>query len=79
MSSVVDYQDRFKALLPRAGALTEAQRVQIFTAGLQPLLSLDVEVHNPQSLAFAMSLARKLELREQCATAVAPPPAPPRE
>lgn len=71
--SVVDYQDRFQALLPRAGRLTEAQRVQLFTAGLQPPLSLDVEVHNPQSLSVAMSLARKLELREHLAAPAAPP------
>jgi len=63
--SVEEYQDRFQALLPRAGHLDEAQRVQLFTAGLQPPLSLDVEIHNPQTLAAAMSLARKLALRDQ--------------
>ncbi|KAI4302130.1 hypothetical protein MLD38_037914 [Melastoma candidum] len=72
-STVAEYQDRFQALLPRAGRLDEDQRVQLFTAGLLPPLSFDVEVHNPQSLAGAMSLARKLELREQYA---APPPQP---
>ena len=69
--SVADYQDRFQALLPRAGPLDEAQRVQLFTGGLRPPLSLDVQVHNPQSLAAAMSLARQLELREQYTS---PPP-----
>ena len=64
--SVEEYQERFQALLPRAGRLDEEQCVQLFTGGLQPPLSLDVEVHNPQSLAVAMSLAYKLELREQC-------------
>jgi len=64
-STVADYQDRFQALLPQAGALDEAQRVQLVTSGLLPPLSLDVQVHNPQSLAAAMSLARQLELREQ--------------
>ena len=73
-TSVVDFQERFEALLPRAGYLSEAQKVQLFTAGLQPPLSLDVEIHNPQSLAVAMSLARKLELRDQCAAATAPTP-----
>ncbi|KAM3243961.1 hypothetical protein ACQJBY_055715 [Aegilops geniculata] len=72
-TSVVDFQERFEALLPRAGILSETQKVQIFTAGLQPPLSLDVEIHNPQSLAVAMSLARKLELRDQCALTSAPP------
>ncbi|XP_066163758.1 uncharacterized protein [Oryza sativa Japonica Group] len=83
--SVVDYQDKLEALLPRAGKLTEEQRIQIFTAGLQLPLSLDVEIHNPQTLVFAMSLARKLELRNQCVAPAAPPrhnqrgllPAPP--
>ncbi|KAG8061643.1 hypothetical protein GUJ93_ZPchr0003g18451 [Zizania palustris] len=70
--SVVEFQDRFEALLPRAGTLTEAQKVQLFTAGLLPPLSLDVEILNPQSLAMAMSLARKLELRDQCAAAALP-------
>ena len=73
-TSVVDFQERFEALLPRAGYLSEAQKVQLFTAGLQPPLSLDIEIHNPQSLAVAMSLARKLELRDQCATASGPLP-----
>ena len=63
--TVIEYQDRFQALLPRAGPLDEVQRVQLFTGGLLPPLSFDVEVHNPQTLAGAMSLARKLELREQ--------------
>lgn len=39
--------------------------MQLFTGGLLPPLSLNVQVHNPQSLAAAMSLARQLELREQ--------------
>lgn len=46
-NSVIEYQDKFDALLPRAGTLTEEQRMQIFMAGLQPPLSLDVEIHNP--------------------------------
>jgi hypothetical protein len=36
--------------------------------GPLPPLSLDIRVHNPQSLAAAMSLARQLELREQYAS-----------
>jgi hypothetical protein len=72
--SVIKYQDRFEALLPRAGALTEAQKVQLFTAGLQPPLSLDVEIHNPQSLTVTMSFAHKLELRDQCTGASTPQP-----
>ena len=75
--SVVEYQDRFESLLPRAGTLSEIQEAQIFTAGLQPPLSLDVEIHNPHSLAATMSLARKLELRNQCATPAAAAPSAP--
>ncbi|WVZ82313.1 hypothetical protein U9M48_029588 [Paspalum notatum var. saurae] len=45
--TVEEYQDRFQALLPRAGRLGEAQRVQLFTGGLLPPLSHDVRVHNP--------------------------------
>ena len=34
--TVEEYQDQFQALLPRADILIEAQRVQLFTVGLQP-------------------------------------------
>jgi hypothetical protein len=75
--TVVEYQDLFQALLPRAGPLTEAQRVQLFTGGLQPPLSIDVRIQNPQSLAAAMSLARQFKLREQYTTpATRAPPRP---
>jgi len=57
-STVAEYQDRFQALLARAGPLDEAQRVQLFTGGLLPPLSMDVQIQNPQTLAAAMSLAR---------------------
>ena len=39
--------------------------MQLFTGGLLPPLSLAVQVHNSQSLAAAMSLARQMELMEQ--------------
>lgn len=55
--------------------MEEAQRVQLFTGGLLPPLSHAIRVHNPQSLAAAMSLARQLELIEQ--STPAPPPARP--
>jgi hypothetical protein len=77
-SSVAEYQDRFEALLPRAGPLEEEQRIQAFTAGLRPPLNHDVEMHNPQTLVVAMSLARKLELRKQSVVAAASTPAAPR-
>jgi hypothetical protein len=64
--TVEEYQDRFQALLPRAGHLDEAQRVQLFMGGLLPPLSLQVQNQNPQTLVAAMSLARQMELLEQC-------------
>jgi len=42
--TVAEYQDRFEALLPRAGPLEEVQRIQAFTTGLGPPLSHDVEM-----------------------------------
>jgi hypothetical protein len=60
-STVMEYQDHFQALLAHVGPLNEEQRVQLFTGGLWPPLSFDVQVLNPQSLAAAMSLARQLE------------------
>jgi hypothetical protein len=65
IGTVAEYQDRFQALLPHAGPLQEAQRVQLFVGGLQPPLSIDVRIQNPQTMAAAMSLARQFELREQ--------------
>jgi hypothetical protein len=76
-STVAKYQDRFQALIPRAGPLTEVQRVQLFTGGLQPPLSIDVRIQNPQSLAAAMSLAHQFKLREHyTALAARAPPRP---
>jgi hypothetical protein len=84
--SVEEYQDRFQALLPKAGRLDERQRVQLFIGGLLPPLSHAVRILNPQSLAAAMSLARQVELMEQDRQppptskggqrALLPPPAP---
>jgi hypothetical protein len=68
--TITEYHDRFQALLPRAGPLEESQRVQLFTGGLQPPLSIDVRIQNLQSLAAAMSLARQFELREQYAAPI---------
>ena len=56
--TVEEYSNRFQALLPRAGRLDEIQRVQLYTGGLLPPLSHAVRIHNPETLANAMSLAR---------------------
>jgi hypothetical protein len=63
--TVEEYSNRFQALLPRAGRLDEAQHVQLFTGGLLPPLSHAVCIHNPETLAAAMSVARQVELMEQ--------------
>lgn len=75
--SVADYQERFLALLTRAGPLNESQQVQFFTAGLQEPLSIDVQLQGPQSLEIAMSLARSFEHREQAVATTAASSAPP--
>lgn len=69
--TVADYQERFLALLTCAGPLTESQQMQLFVAGLQEPLSIDVQLQGPQSLEVAMSLARSFERREQV---LLPPP-----
>jgi hypothetical protein len=71
--TVTEYQDRFQALLPRAGQLQLIQRVQLFTGGLGPPLSHAVRIHNPQLLAAAMSLARQIEQMELSTPAATKP------
>jgi hypothetical protein len=58
------YCNRFQALLSRVGRLDEIQRVYLFTGGLLPPLSHVVLLHNPETLAATMSLARQVELME---------------
>jgi hypothetical protein len=74
----VEYSNRFQALLPRVGRLDEAQRVQLFTGGLLLPLSHAVRIHNPETLAAAMSLAHQVELMEIDRPVQPPPRAPPR-
>jgi hypothetical protein len=62
--TVEEYSNRFQALLPRTWRLDETQRVQLYTGGLLPPLSHAVRIHNPETLAAAMSLARQIELME---------------
>jgi hypothetical protein len=61
---VEEYFNRFQALLSRAGRLDETQLVQLYTGGLLPPLSHAVRIHNFETLAAAMSLARQVELME---------------
>jgi hypothetical protein len=59
--SVEDYSEQFLSLIACAGTLTESQQVQLFTVGLQPPMSIDVQIQAPQSLEVAMNLARAYE------------------
>jgi hypothetical protein len=68
--TVADYCEQFLSVLARAGKLSQSQQVQLFTVGLQPPLSIDVQIQAPQSLDVAMSLARSYELREQTMAAL---------
>jgi len=70
--TVEEYSNRFQSLLFRAGRLDEGQRVQLYTGGLLPPLSHAVRLHNPETLAGAMSLARQVELMELDKLAAAP-------
>jgi hypothetical protein len=70
--TVEEYSNRFQALLPRAGRLDEIQRVQLYTGGLLPPLSHAVRILNSETLAAAMSLARRIELMESGRPAPAP-------
>lgn len=75
--SVADYQEKFMSLLSRAGPLMEVQKIELFTAGLQGKLRIDVELEAPASLDTAMSLARAYELRVQIEDPVPIEPAKP--
>jgi hypothetical protein len=71
--TVEEYSNRFQALLPRAGRLTEGQRVQLYTDGLLPPLSHVVRIHNPETLDGAMSLARQAEQLELALSSASTP------
>jgi cell division septation protein DedD len=70
IGTVADYCEQFLSLLARAGKLSQSQQVQLFTVGLQPPLSIDVQIQAPQSLDVAMSLAKSYEPREQTVAAL---------
>lgn len=52
-----EYQEAFLNLLARCEDVMEKQQIVLFTAGLQPPLSIDVELHNCTTLKDAMGLA----------------------
>lgn len=61
LGSVTDYQNHFEALVSRAGALTQKQKVDIYISGLQEAIGVEVELHHPPDLATAMSMSRLYE------------------
>jgi hypothetical protein len=61
--SVADYQAKFMSLLARCEDLAEKHQINIFIAGLQNPLRIDVELENPGMLHDAMALARAYEQR----------------
>lgn len=61
MGTVDDFIDQFLARLNRVGQLTSEQQVQLFTAGLQEPLSIDIDLQAPQTMETTMSLARAYE------------------
>ncbi|KAF8658447.1 hypothetical protein HU200_058898 [Digitaria exilis] len=63
--TVADYQDQFLKLLARCPDVSERQQIDIFTAGLQLPMSIDVEMQKPESLEDAMAFARSYERRNQ--------------
>lgn len=70
--TIVDYQDRFLALLTHAGPLTESQQVQLFIVGLAQHISIDVQLQGPQSLEITVSLAHAYERRDMVTTPAHP-------
>jgi hypothetical protein len=78
-SSVAVYQTKFLALASRTfEALSDKQQIQLFTAGLRDELAVDVELHQPDDLQEAMSLARAYERKaSKLGNASRPPPRQP--
>jgi hypothetical protein len=71
--SISEYYEQFLTLLARARPLTEPQQVQLFTVGLQPPMSIYVQIQAPNSLELAMNLAHSFEPQEQVVAALPPP------
>lgn len=63
--SVDSYQEQFLKLPARCEGVTEQQQIDIFTTGLLQPMSIDVELHKPETLEDAMALARAYERRTQ--------------
>lgn len=60
-----DYQRQFQSLLARATTVRPDQQVDLFTAGLNDSIRMDMEFQNPQNLATAMNLTCAYERRMQ--------------
>ncbi|KAL8104131.1 hypothetical protein AgCh_028387 [Apium graveolens] len=65
VDSVEEYQKQFQTLLARATTVRGDQHVDLFTAGLNDGLRVDVEMQSPPNLVTAMNLARAFERKSQ--------------
>ena len=57
MSTIRDYQSRFKRLLGKVGTLTNKQKMTCFISGLRELLWADVRAQKPTTISSKISLA----------------------
>lgn len=60
---VDEYTERFLEQVAHTGNLNKQQHVNIYTTGLLEPLKTDVELHHPQNMETAMSLARAYKRR----------------
>jgi hypothetical protein len=79
LATVTAYQEAFQEWMVHARCLTRYQQAKLFTGGLPEHIRIDVELHDPQDLQCAMSLARAYERCNIVLTLalLAPPPRPP--
>lgn len=61
---VGEYQKQFQTLLARATTVRGDQQVDLFTAGLNDGLRVDVEMQNPPNLVTTMNLPELLKRRQ---------------
>jgi len=62
-STVVDYSERYNAILCHEPELNARQKAQLYVGGLPEHIKCDVEMHHPQDLQTAMYYARAFERR----------------
>jgi len=63
VGTVEDYCENFESLLGRTTGVTPEQSIWHFCAGLSTAIRYEVEFARPNTLYYAMNLARQIELR----------------